>query len=703
MTEESVLRQTEGNKAEAECTERLSVGGGYRSWRRLASLLAILALSAVIVIPFACSQQFGGHDLEYHMSVIFSLDEAWKSGTFTSKIVSLICADYGYATGMFYTTIPAGTTVILMNVFGLDVVGAVAVFYFLLFAVGGMAMYGFCLRVFRRNAAALACSLFYTMFPYFITDLYVRFAFGESVMIANIPLVVWGIYELIGRRNRKLFFPLFIAGYSLSVLSHLTMTFYLTIFVAVYILLHFRTFIRRYTWLFFALAAFVVLLVTASFYVPLLVNIGVTQAGALSRNGMHLWRTSADIFLHSEYIPSTVALFFTYALACVVHFRRPKAERRPLRKYFIFFTLVIWAVTPAFPWFLFGFAPFNMIQFPWRLFLFEAVISVLQLGYILQFGEKALFKALAAVGVSLIVCVSFLCRGIVFTGRTDAPYRRDALSPEHISTFCGAGSSKSGDYFPKTDWEGSYYDYAAYRVNGNIILSSDIQVREFADYTQLGRISFLISDVESGGVTFRIPYAVAEGNRYFVEQVKNPNATLPADVSGVNADGTAYLHFEFENLQGDHLVFIDYSENAAMRAYLAENPFAFVVREGQARLSGFEKENTTTYTVGVEVTGQARIELPTLYYKGYTITLTDAEGNTETVKGIHGANGFIEVVLEDTAGILSVSFAPPYIGLSAAASVAGTVFYAALCCGVPVLYGKERSARKKARVAEQRE
>lgn len=641
---------------------------------KVSSLLVLLLISVVIILPFVCSSQFGGHDFSYHLDSILSLNEAWQNGTFTSKIYSLICSDCGYGVGMFYSTIPASTTVIFMNIFNLDVVGAIGLFYFLLFFLSSLVVYFFCSRIFKKNWIALVCAIFYALFPYFLTNLYVRFAFSESVMMLNIPLIVWGIYELIENRNYKLFLPLFTIGYSLAILTHLTLTLYLTIFIAVYILINFRKFLSKYNWVPFVASVCLVLFITASFYIPMFVNIGATRSDSLSRTGMHLWATSVNIFKDDYLLASTIVMLAVYIVFCVVHFLRKKEERKSFNKYFIFFTVVVAFITPIFPWVILGFQPFNMIQFAWRIFALEGIVLAIMLGYILKYANKALFKSLVLICVNIALIVNFVVVGVNFTSKDTLQYTKDALSIDYVSHYEGMGGSKSGDYFPKIDyWD--YYTYTAYRVNDNIILESDITIAEFSNYQSLNRIVFLIQDVENGYATLKIPYELTNENIYLVNQTSNPNSSLQPATSSQNIGGVDYLRFDFENLTGQYLVVIDYSNNEDLKNYLIENPFEFVVLEGEASFTNFVKTNTSTYTVDITVENSAKIELPTLYYSGYTITLTDEAGLIENVEGVHGSDGFIEIEL-NKSGTLSVKFNPTYIKAGNIISIIGAVMFA---------------------------
>ena len=702
--EEAGCAQEDGRTQEAGCAQGAAQAAGRgakggadalfadRRLERAVCAAAVVLLSLVAVLPFACSATFGGHDFPYHLDSILALNEAWENGTFTSKIYSLICSDYGYGTGLFYSALPAGATVLFMRAFGLDVAGAAALFYFFLFALGGLCMYGFCLRVFKKSSIALPCALFYVLFPYYLTNLYVRFAFSESVMTLVLPLVLWGIYELVERRSYVRFLLLFTTGYSLGVLSHLTLTMYLTFFVAAYICLNFKKFFSRGAWIPFLLSAGLVLLITAGFTVPMLCNIGATRADSLSRTGISIWATSLDLFRSGDLLPSTVLLLLLYVLFCFVHLKRDKAARRPFRKYFWLFTGTLLLATPAFPWVALGFAPFNMIQFSWRLLAIDGAVSVFMFGYVLKYADRALWRRLALAGAALLAAAAFVLRAVCFPVAGHVEYDRSALSADYVSHYEGLGGSKSGDYFPSIGvWD--YYEYTSTRVNAAAVLEADTEVLEFSHYPSRSQVVFLVKDAAHGFVTLNIPYAAAQGCAYSVNRTRYPNTSVQPQVRGALAEGEEYLRIELSGVQGEALVVIDYSQNAALGEYLEEHPFAFVVKSGEAAFSKFVKQNTFTYSVEIAAEEGAVVELPTLYYKGYEL-IWEENGQRTALKPVHGENGFIEAAVQGS-GTLYVRFAPAYITAANAVSVAGTVLFAAACAGVPLfLRRKTRGARR---------
>ena len=138
----------------------------YKSkYFHLAVCATLLALAALILLPFGRSKNHSGHDIRYHLNVIRSLSTAWDKGSFFSKITELIGGDYGYGTGLFYSTIPAGICVFFMKIFHLPIVWALYVEFLLLFTSAGIAVYFFLQRAMKNKVLAIIGSIAYICYP----------------------------------------------------------------------------------------------------------------------------------------------------------------------------------------------------------------------------------------------------------------------------------------------------------------------------------------------------------------------------------------------------------------------------------------------------------------------------------------------------------------------------------------------------------
>ena len=284
----------------------------------------LFAVMAILLLTWGVADWHSGHDLRYHFNAIRSLCVAWDRGSFGGKLMELIGCDYGYGTGLFYSTLPASVCVVFIKVFHFPMLFALYLELLLVMAGGVIFLYFFLNRVFRDSRIAFIGAFVYAIYPYFLWDVYHRFAFTEVFLMLAMPMITWGVYELLHRDNAKAFVPLFVLGYSLSILSHFTMSVYLTLFIAIWLLFYYKKTFRKGTLLYFCLATGIVLFITASYYIPMLVNYGVSATAGMGVSAKTLFFRSFQSYKFGFLVLNTVFLYCTFALYTVFYVRERK-------------------------------------------------------------------------------------------------------------------------------------------------------------------------------------------------------------------------------------------------------------------------------------------------------------------------------------------------------------------------------------------
>ena len=631
------------------------------------SIIILFALSLIVTLPFAFTERMYGHDLAYHIDTIRALNEAWEQGTFGSKIYPLICGDYGYGTGLFYTMIPASFAVILMQILHIGARAAITIEVCILFFASALIMYGFGTRALKNKFYALFLAIIYLTFPYFLTNLYIRFAFSEIFMMLSIPMIFWGIWELVQNKNYKLFIPLFTLGYALAICCHLSLTVYVTIYVAIYLIINFKKFISEYRWVPFLFACLFVVLICAIYYIPMMLNFGLTGASSLSRTGGYLFDTAYNMF--EPYLKhSALLMIVAYILFFIVHFSRSKEDRKAHKKFFILVSIYIGIMLPITPWYFFGFTPFNMVQFVWRLYSINAISIAFMLIYIFKYTNKKLFRYSLLVG-----CFLLLISNLAYTTSyrlTVGDWRSvDSYQiSSNMSNFEGVGGGKNGDYYPTKD--AAYREYIYGRLQDKLVIESNVEMIELANYQTINQLSFVVMESENGSVVLNLPYDKCEGLIVTEKQSYEPFETHELEIK--NADG--FVKLDIVDTDNETKIILNYANCDQLKTYLIENPVEFVVKEGNATISNFVKKNVSTYDVEILVDSNAVIELPTLFYKGYKLTYTTANGAT-VLEGVHNENGFIQIEVSES-GKLHVEFEAKYISISNTISIVGMILFA---------------------------
>ncbi|MDE6583585.1 MAG: GtrA family protein, partial [Clostridia bacterium] len=513
--------------------------------------------------------------------------------------------------------------------------------------------------------------------PYFLTNLYVRFAFSEMFIMLAFPMIIWGIYELVENKNYKLFMIFFTGGYILAFLTHIALTIFITIFVAVYVLFNIKKGIKEKLYIPFAISCVIVLICILFFYIPMALNLGITQQDGMGRSGEWLWATAASIFWENYLAPSTYPVLVVFIIFNILFFRKKEKKTRLEKMLYAFATSSIILLSPVFPWIIMGFSPFNMIQFAWRMFSIVSLPAAFMVGYIIKNIKlkPVLYATLTIIVATLSIYLGF--------SPTIHPYQllNDvSISLEsYFSSDCGLGGGKNGDYYPN----GATREYVFSRGN-NLISDTNLEVTELANYQTIDQLAFFLSPYEQDGyVTLKIPYEICEdikASQYWVTWGREV-----VDLQTSNENG--YLKIEIPHAPESSQIIIKYNNNSAFDKYLQENPFEFLIKSGNATAFNFVKQNVNNYEVDFIVTEETVVELPTFFYKGYTLTYTTASGEVKTLEAMQGENGFVEVKLTES-GTLKVEYKPNYIKYSDIISILGLIIFL-IACGVVLIVPRE--------------
>lgn len=671
-------------------------------------VLAIVA--ALVLLPFGVSEKQSGHDLRYHFNVIRALSVAWEQGSFFSKIMECIGGDYGYGTGLFYSAIPAGLCVLLMKTLHLPIMGALYAEFLLLFASSAITVYFFLRRAFKSNALAMIGGALYLLYPYFLWDLYVRFAFTEIFLMLAMPLIVWGVYELLYRQNPRAFLPLFIAGYTVAIFSHLTMSVYITIFLAIWLLIDCKRTFKGKNLLYFAIAAGIVLLITASYYLPMLVNYGVTETSGMSKTPEQMETNTKKYF--TEYIlmldyAFVVGIGFLYALWYA--FLAKKKRTAGKTALLVSSVLIAFTFTHFFPW---QYMPnfLRMIQYTFRVLLLGGVISVVQIcvlikevlltlpekkedEIIFRIPKKPSGKEFWKLFSAAFLCVGFLSYGTVAAlhdknmfsaydnASTSAQVAMDDLTGR--SEFYGLGAGKHGDYFPKN----CQWSYVSKRLKDELIYKTNMTVSEVGNYDGLSQVSFIVQKTQDGYAILNIPYEAFAGVEVYRFRTTSSNKQL--EINAESYDDGRKVRLTTADDGNESKIILSYKNAPVFKAYLQAQAFGVLTLDGDAAATNLKKVRAGEYSLDVSVGEGGVLELPSYYYKGYKLTLTKADGTRKTLEAAHGRNGFVEVEVTEN-GTLSVEFSDGYLTVSNVLSGIGATLFVGVA--VWACFGKKKES-----------
>ena len=182
-----------------------------------------------------------GDDYWFHVTNILDLYKTAAQGHDFSPISGYLANGVGVGKGLFYSPLSHFTVTLIALLFdglGLSLIGAYKITLFLSVFLSGLFTYRFVLRITKENRiAALLAAASFTLYPYRLFDAFARLAFAEAFCFMFLPLFFMGLYDIthMGTETKMLPFLEVVFGGALLYLSHNITAVYAYIFGFVYL------------------------------------------------------------------------------------------------------------------------------------------------------------------------------------------------------------------------------------------------------------------------------------------------------------------------------------------------------------------------------------------------------------------------------------------------------------------------------------
>lgn len=236
---------------------------------KLFDVNCLIFISAFLTtLPLMNDFLIWGHDIDFHLARIEGIARALKYGQFPVRINPVQASGYGNASSVMYPQLflyfPA-----ILRLCGLSLMNCYKVLVFIINSLTAACAYIGFKGVWKdRYIGAAGCGL-YMMGLYRMDNIYIRASLGEALAMAFLPLIFWGMYELLFGDYKK--WPIAAIGFSLLLQSHILSTsisclITLVVFAACIFFIHEK--IRRIIAI--AIAAGITLLCNLWFIVPFL-------------------------------------------------------------------------------------------------------------------------------------------------------------------------------------------------------------------------------------------------------------------------------------------------------------------------------------------------------------------------------------------------------------------------------------------------
>ena len=346
-------------------------------------IFLILLIVIFIFVPYISRNFIYGEDYICHVANVYAINEnmSWNNLSI-SKIRSSIANNLGYGNGLFYPQFAyyiMSYIYFFMKKLGFSMISSIKVYEFVLVFLSGIAMYQFMQRTFENKRASLVSSITYICAPYFITDIFRRMAIAEVGIFLFMPIVMLSIVELF-RENYKKFAIFFILGYSGMIVSHLVLTVYFTILLAIFLVVNITKILNKKAIFYLIATTLIVLAITSPFWGPMLehkirgeyvvfANDTMTDINKISHHRLSLLNfvKSNDELMTTHISLITLLLIVITTICSYYLFKRLEdSQKRILSGMYIFLIISIiitlncinWAYVPRIFW---------LIQFPWRM------------------------------------------------------------------------------------------------------------------------------------------------------------------------------------------------------------------------------------------------------------------------------------------------------------------------------------------------
>lgn len=475
----------------------LCLFNGIFSMSQLFPIVILFFFSIFVSMPFLSDATMAGHDLGGLCGRIEGIKDALNDGQVYPTIFPKAYNGYGYLGFMypeFFLLLPA-----FLRKINVSMTVSYHIFVFILNAATAYICY-FCLRTIltklsaendtssKIDAIALCSALFYLMAPYRLTDLYIRAALGEVMVMAFLPLVISGMYHIfVG--DRKKWYQLVI-GLSGILHAHILSCFMVLPLILIFTICYIKSLFKDLRWreIIYSVIAFFVInswdIIPFIKYYRFGLN---TDALTIVNTGFHAVPLSQlfalGIGYHEDVLVRTIGpaslivliLFFTLIFERVYNDMTSEVVVKDSSWKFLYmcggsFLLYLLLSVDIVPWNLLC-TKFSIVktiiqtvQFPFRFLMFVTVCLVFMMAIALL--KSDLIQKLIMPITASIIILSIVSSGIIFDSFAN---RIESLNP-YTGGFI---ANMTEEYLPAGTDTAIFGDINVYIDNGDITMDKN--------------------------------------------------------------------------------------------------------------------------------------------------------------------------------------------------------------------------------------
>lgn len=382
----------------------------HKKYQLLLIVLFYLVISIVMYGFYKRSFIWAGDDVYYQFQRIMGLPANYKDGILYSNISPFNFGTFGYGVNIFYPWLTLIPFNIAFLIFGSWISAYYKTMLFYFFASLIISHYSM-KRFSGSTRMAIFFAIVYNFSTYRLIEMYTRMALAEYLATIFLPLCFLGFYELFFGDGKQ-WQPLAI-GMSLIILSHILSVFLcLIMFGLIMILFMFKLKFSKVRLINFSKAVIATIGCTLIFTVPFLLEESFQKYGVPDRQilqGQNLQKVimaslednSLQVMSRGTYNIGSI-LLITIVLGLILFLKLPLLYKN----IYITFVLTFILTTDIFPWKVFQNTPIEVIQFPYRFFMFVTLFGTVIMAWILTWIAHKLSYKSFSVMVLLVALVT---------------------------------------------------------------------------------------------------------------------------------------------------------------------------------------------------------------------------------------------------------------------------------------------------------
>ena len=434
---------------------------------RYLPFILFLIITLFVGFPLFREKLLNGHDAVFQLFRCYSTKVALQEKQFIPMINPNMIGGFGYGINIFYGTLTT-YLVTLLSIFIKPIGLSINLVILIIIFLSGLFMYFFIKDISNSKKTGMIAAILYMTNPYLLYDIYVRMALGEIISFVFLPLLFYGLYNII-YQDKKMWYLLTIGTAGLF-LSHTVSTLMIAIFALLFVLLNYKAVFKKETIKKLIIALGLAVILSLPTILPLLEaklssDYMVFDSDYMRTTGIRMEEQALHLF--TKDIPSQIVTGYVILIGIItIYLIKRKGQVSKINNQCLILTIISILLTlPFIPW---SKLPniLSIFQFPWRFLMISSffLASVIALLYEQIFSKKVLRY------IPLILCfifvIPFLNLGIINKGVDNNLVNSNKLKKR--GDIVRSTGSASAEYLPRN----AIYkcEYLSHRTTNPIIL-----------------------------------------------------------------------------------------------------------------------------------------------------------------------------------------------------------------------------------------